>query len=122
MLAPLMLPDFLLRSMVFLSPLRNPLRSISSPLRKLRLFACLFLRCFLAPQIFSIDAYSLLAFPSPFLPCSLTGKLFLCLSLSRCTSRGQRPILVSQLFQFFFFGHAGTLLACSLFGKPLVLL
>jgi|GEM_PF-1732905 len=34
----------------------------------------------------------------------------------------QRPILVSQLFQFFFFGHAGALLACSLFGKPLVLL
>ncbi len=32
------------------------------------------------------------------------------------------PFLVSQLFQFFFFGHAGTLLACSLFGKPLVLL
>ena len=34
----------------------------------------------------------------------------------------QHLILFSQLFQFFFFGHAGALLACSLFGKPLVLL
>ena len=77
MLAPLMLPDFLLRSMVFLLPSRNPLRSISSPLRKLRLLVCLFPRCCLTPQIFSLDAYQLSAFPSPFLPCSFTGKLFL---------------------------------------------
>src|SRR5207244_559762 len=34
----------------------------------------------------------------------------------------QGPILFSQLFQFFVFGHACTLLACSLLCKPLVLL
>jgi len=34
----------------------------------------------------------------------------------------QGAILLSQLFQFFVFGHVCTLLACSLFCKPLVLL
>jgi hypothetical protein len=34
----------------------------------------------------------------------------------------QGPILLSQLFQFFVFGHVCTLLACSLLCKPLVLL
>ena len=34
----------------------------------------------------------------------------------------QGAILLSELFQFFVFGHASTLLACSLLCKPLVLL
>ena len=34
----------------------------------------------------------------------------------------QGAILLSQLFQFFVFGHASTLLACALLCKPLVLL
>ena len=34
----------------------------------------------------------------------------------------QGAILLSELFQLFVFGHAYTLLACSLLCKPLVLL
>ena len=34
----------------------------------------------------------------------------------------QRALLLSELVQFFVFGHACTLLACSLLCKPLVLL
>ncbi len=34
----------------------------------------------------------------------------------------QGGILLSELFQFFVFGHTSTLLACSLLCKPLVLL
>jgi hypothetical protein len=57
--------------------LLNPSALISSLSRKLRLLVCLFPRRCLTSQIFSIDTYQLSAFLSPFLPCSLTGKLFL---------------------------------------------
>ncbi len=78
--------------MVSQPPLLNPSALISSPPRKLLLLVCLFPRCCLTPQLFSIDVSQLSAFPFPFLPCGLTGKLFLllCLSLSRCASRGTR--------------------------------